>query len=103
MTHIASWKRTERRVAAMLGGVRVPVTGRARGSAPDIAHPLYALEVKHTGRLPRMIENALRQAEASVRGEQIPVAVIHGAGDDLTRALVVLRLGDFADHFGGPA
>lgn len=87
----------------MLGGVRVPVTGRQRGDMPDIAHPLFGLEVKHTSQLPVFVEKAMRQAEAACRGQQIPVAVIHGAGDDLDRALVVLRLGDFADHFGGGA
>ncbi len=40
------WKGTERRVAALLGGRRVPVSGRGRGDAPDIAHPWLALEVK---------------------------------------------------------
>ncbi len=36
------WKATERRVAALLGGRRVPVSGRGRGDAPDIAHPWFA-------------------------------------------------------------
>jgi len=40
------WKATERRIAALLGGRRVPVSGRGRGNAPDIAHPWLALEVK---------------------------------------------------------
>ncbi len=30
-----AWERTERRIAALLGGTRVPVTGRQRGNAPD--------------------------------------------------------------------
>jgi hypothetical protein len=37
------WKRTERSIATRLGGQRVPVSGRARRDAPDIAHPRLAL------------------------------------------------------------
>ena len=33
------WKATERRIAALLGGRRVPVSGRGRGDQPDVAHP----------------------------------------------------------------
>ncbi len=40
------WKATERKIAALLGGRRVPVSGRGRGDAPDIARPWLALEVK---------------------------------------------------------
>ncbi len=32
------WKATERRVATVLGGKRVPVSGRGRGDAPDVGH-----------------------------------------------------------------
>ena len=49
---MTAWKRTERRIAAGLAGVRVPVTGRARGDAPDIPHDRLALEVKHRAALP---------------------------------------------------
>ncbi len=47
-----AWKRTERAIAARLGGVRVPVSGRQRGDAPDIAHPTFAVEVKSRASLP---------------------------------------------------
>ena len=51
---VTAWKRTERRVAAEPAGVRVPVTGRARGDAPDIAHDRLSLEVKHRVALPAL-------------------------------------------------
>lgn len=97
------WKAFERRVAAILGGRRVPVTGRSRGDAPDIAHPLYAVEVKHWTRQPETVLAAMRQAKASVRDSRIPVVVIGSPGVDVRRSLVILELGDFADHFGGPS
>ncbi len=95
------WKRTERKVAARLGGRRVPVTGRSRGDAPDVAHDWLSVEVKHRRRLPAWIEDALRQAEAAARDGQLPVAVLHQRGRRHAEDLVVLRLRDFEAWFGG--
>ena len=95
MTARGSWKRTEREVAARLGGKRVPVSGRARGDVPDIAHPLFAVEVKHTSRMPALLLKAMAQAKAAVRGEQVPLVVLHEAGKRHTGDFVVLRLEDF--------
>ncbi len=95
------WKRTERRVADMLGGERVPVTGRQRGSAPDISHDWLSIECKHRKTLPAWLFDALAQAEASKRGDQLPIVILHEAGQRHANDLVVLRLSDFVDHFGG--
>jgi len=94
------WKNTERRIAALLGGRRVPVSGRGRGDAPDIAHPWLALEVKDRASLPAWLLDALDQAEASATPAQLPVAVLHRSGDRHDAALVVLRLAAFVDWFG---
>ena len=58
----STWKAVERKVASFLQEkwhgdsasmiARVPVTGRGRGSAPDIMHPWYSIEVKHRQKLP---------------------------------------------------
>lgn len=40
------WKACERRVAEVLGGVRVPITGRQRGATPDVEHAALSIEVK---------------------------------------------------------
>lgn len=48
----ATWKAVERRVAEMLGGQRIPVTGRHNQETPDINHPKWAPEVKHRKMLP---------------------------------------------------
>jgi len=87
---VTAWKRTERRVAAELGGVRVPVTGRARGDAPDIAHERLSLEVKHRASLPAWLTGALEQARASGRDGRIPVAVLHASGARYGDALCVV-------------
>ena len=49
------WKACERRVAEILGGVRVPVTGRQRGVAPDIEHETLSIEVKSRKSLPEWL------------------------------------------------
>ena len=105
MTERGTWKASERRMAAALGGVRVPVTGRGRGSAPDIAHDLYALEHKY-GRVmsARMVE-AVEQAEASAadsakRGVfKTPLVTIENvrAGHRDNGRFVLMRLADFLE------
>jgi len=91
-----AWKRTERQVAALLGGTRVPMTGRARGSTPDVTHPLLAVEVKHRKSIPAWLRDAVDQAQASVRGAQLPIVVLHGAGERFDHALVIITLSDFS-------
>lgn len=74
----------------------MPVTGRTIGSAPDIKHPLYALEVKHGRQIPALVIKAMRQAVASVRGDQIPMVVLHPEGARYDDSLIVIRFGDLA-------
>jgi len=96
LTARGSWKRNEREIAERLGGVRVPVTGRSRGDAPDIAHDRYGIECKMWSALPKRVTDAMDQAKASCRGEQIPLVVLHAKGARHDEDLVVLRLADFA-------
>lgn len=90
-----AWKRTERAVARALGGARVPVTGRARGDVADVAHPRFAVEVKHRASLPRWLLAAVAQARAAARDGQRPLVVLHQAGARYDDDLVVLRLADW--------
>jgi hypothetical protein len=90
----ATWKHTERSIASRLGGVRVPVSGRARGDAPDSTHPRLALEVKHRKSLPAWLLDAMCQASACAGPEPIPVAILHQHGGRHDRDLCVLRLAD---------
>lgn len=91
------WKQAERRVAKLLGGQRVPVTGRQRGSSPDISHPTLSLEVKHRENFPAWLLDALDQAsESIVSDSQIPLAVLHQKGMKYEDCLAVMRLSDLA-------
>lgn len=95
-----TWKNTERKIAALLGGERVPITGRQRGSAPDIAHNWLALEVKHREYYPNWLHEAMDQAQQSKRGEQLPMVVLHQKGMPHLDNYCVLRLADFIEWFG---
>ncbi len=95
------WKACERRIAELLGGQRVPVSGRTRGDCPDIAHERLSIEVKSRKRLPDWLEEALRQAEVSSRDGQMPIAVFHQDGRRYADCLVVLRLKDFIGYTKG--
>ncbi len=96
-----AWKQTERRIAAMLGGERVPVSGRGRGDAPDVAHDLFSIECKHRRTLPGWLLEAVAQAEAACVGGKVPLVVLHRAGDRHADALAVLRLRDVTALVGG--
>ena len=92
------WKSCERRIAELLAGQRVPISGRARGDCPDIAHEHLSIEVKSRKRLPGWLEEALQQAEASTRDGQVPLAIFHQDGRRYAECLVVLRLKDFISY-----
>lgn len=95
-----TWKRTERDIAGLIGGQRVPITGRARGDTPDVRHDWLAVEVKHRQSIPAWLTTALTQARAAVRGDQLPVAIIHRHGARHSEDIVCMRLADFTAWFG---
>ena len=97
-----AWKQSERRMAERLGGVRVPVTGRQRGSAPDIAHERYAIEHKWGQRLiSARLHEAVAQALATAmaQGGRIPIVTIeeHKPGRRDNECYVLMRLEDFLE------
>ncbi len=95
------WKGCERRIAKLLGGWRIPVTGRQRGDAPDVLHEWLSIEVKSRRRLPSWLEEAMKQAEAAASNGQLPIAVLHQDHTPYARSLVVLRLSTFVHHLKG--
>jgi hypothetical protein len=95
---VKDWKACERRVVTLLGEKRVPVSGRARGDNPDIRHESLSIEVKSRKAIPGWLEDAVAQAEAASREEQLPVVVLHQDGRRYTECLVVLRLKDFVGY-----
>lgn len=98
---MTAWKNTERAIARLIGGVRQPITGRIRGSAPDIDHDWLSVEVKHRKKLPLWLLDAIDQAEKSnLTGTKLPIVILHKQGDRYLDALCVVRLKDFLDFYG---
>lgn len=95
-----TWKAVERGIAGVIGGERVPVTGRARGSAPDVSHPTWSIEIKHRNALPDWIHDAMDQAESSAKTGQLPIVILHQKGQRHKDSFVVVRLGEFQDWYG---
>jgi hypothetical protein len=93
----ATWKAVERKLAEILGGERVPVSGRSRGSAPDIAHPFLSIEVKARQKHPALLVDAYDQASKSKRGVQLPIVILHQQGQRHENDFVVFRLADFLE------
>ena len=50
-----NWKKVEYKVARMLGGKRVPVSGRARHYKGDVDHEKYFIEVKSGKQVPKKV------------------------------------------------
>lgn len=97
---MSTWKSVERNIATLVGGERVPVTGRGRGSEPDIAHPWLSLEVKHRKALPGWMVDAMAQARASDKGGQLPMVVFHQKQMKYEDSVCMIRLADFVEWFG---
>lgn len=93
-----NWKNVELAIARILGGSRVPITGRARGSAPDIDHEEYSIEVKHRQSLPSWIKDAMEQAEASNKdGDKLPIVILHEKHTQFENSFVMIRLKNLKD------
>lgn len=97
---MSTWKAVERAIAKFLNGKRVPVSGRARGEAPDIEHQWLSLEVKHRKALPAWLADAMDQAQKSKQGEQLPMVILHEKQMRYEDSYAVVRLSDFVDWFG---
>jgi len=105
MSNREAWKSQERYVAAMMGGKRVPVTGRDRGDVPDILHPSFSVEVKAGRNALSAATIKLAQAQAhasSVKDGKEPISVhVQTSGRGKPReAYVVWKLERFCDYFG---
>lgn len=89
------WKRTERRIAKMVGGKR---TGPPVPGEPDVRSPWLSIEVKERRQLPTWIKLALLSARIKAKGKQLGILVLHETGthDDL----IVISRRDFTAWFG---
>ena len=86
------WKRAERDVARLLGGRRLPVSGKAE---PDVVTDTLAAEVK-CRTLPDWLKNALDQASGNAPEGLTPVVVLVDSQRGIkARRVVVMELERF--------
>lgn len=96
---MTAWKDLERRVAKLLGGVRIPCNGAA---SPDVlVGDWLAVECKYRTKLPAWLSGALSQVEGCAGGGRLPIVVLFERGRRTGDSLVVMRLSAFEDWFGG--
>lgn len=107
------WKQVERDWAEFLGGKRVPITGRSRGDAPDIEHPVFSVEVKAGAVVSERFRDGMEQAVASIGAtDKMPLLCISNtrkaqgkgtkgsSGRPPVDHYVVMRKEDFVDILG---
>ncbi len=97
----ANWKRTERAVATILGGVRV---GNRGTSSPDVLSDWLSVECKTRHELPRWLVAAVEQARANTpcgQPARLPLVVLHEHGARHRDDLVVMTVADFQSWFCG--
>ncbi len=92
----ATWKRTERNIAGLIGGERVPVSERQRGDQPDIAHDVAQYRVQTPAERPTVARGGIstsprRRTGRSVAGGDHPPARRARHAEDI----VCMRLADF--------
>ncbi len=88
------WKEQERRVAAAVGGQRLPNTGIGQ---PDVRRPGWAIQVKTRTALPAWLWDAVDQAERDAgTGETAAVVLCEVTPGRKARRLVVLEFAAFA-------
>ena len=96
----STWKRHEREWAELLGGKRVPVSGRQRGDQPDVAHPDYSIECKAGAVLSTRVLDGMEQAIAAQKPGQVPIVCISNrkkGGQNTSAKYVLMRAEDFVN------
>lgn len=100
-SNTSTWKAVELALAKLLGGERVPVTGRTMGSAPDIDHADLAIEVKHGKSIPKLLQRAMTQAVAAQsfylkrgKGDRVPVVLFHPEHTRYDESYLIVRIKD---------
>ena len=96
-----SWKAFERKIAGVMGGERVPVSGRERGYAPDVRCERWSIECKVREKLPVLLMQAVDQAKKSAKVNQLPVVFLKQKYSKFSDTLVVLKITDFLMLSGG--
>jgi hypothetical protein len=95
----STWKHTERKVAAIIGGQRTSKTGLG-SQTPDVENGAWSIEVKHRASIPFWLSDALDQSKRNASDGKLPLVVLHEAGARHDNDMVLVRLSDFVEWFG---
>jgi hypothetical protein len=103
VTARATWKAAERRVAADLGGARIPVTGIDRDGA-DVVTPMFHVQVKLRKALPAWLWGWLDgiRLDAQPHGKT-GILILKKPRQRDEDGLVILSYRDFVDLHGTPS
>ena len=99
MTARGTWKAFERRIAADLGGKRIPVTGVDRDGA-DVETPHFNIQAKLRRALPTWLWTWLNGIRSTTPAGKFGVLVLKLPGQKDTDGLVVMTYGDFVAIHG---
>lgn len=99
-----TWKAAERAIAKWFPGSKrrgPDFTNELAVGKSDLVYPGYSIEVKHSKRPTyTLLTSAVQQAITNkTHPNDIPLAVIHKAGEEYKNSLVVMRLSDFSEFF----
>lgn len=100
MTARHTWKNAERRIAADLGGARIPVTGIDRHGA-DVVTPMFHVQVKLRKALPGWLWDWLGgiSSDAKAKGK-VGILILKRPRQADAEGLVVMSYADFVDLHG---
>lgn len=101
MTARNTWKSYERRVAADLGGQRIPVTGLDRHGA-DVVTPMFHAQLKLRKALPAWLFDWLGGICSTTPSGKVGILILRKPRQEDAHALVVMRYADFCDLHGVP-
>ncbi len=77
----------------------MPITGRQRGDAPDIKHNWLGVEVKYKQKFPDWMTDAMSQAKAASRDNQLPVVIMCPKGEDTGKCWIMCELNELRDRW----
>jgi hypothetical protein len=84
------WKKTEREVAKMFGGRRIPVNSTENVKC-DVSTPVFSIEVKESDSLPNWLLEAIGQAQANCEIGKTALVVLHPKNSRHDKDLVVIE------------
>lgn len=97
---VSNWKGAERRLAKLMGGKRIPVTGIDRDGA-DVVTPVAHVQSKHRKGVPQFLRGWVDgiAGDAAPHGK-VGIVVWSTPGRPTSESLVVMRMDQFVELYG---